>query len=231
MKKTILFFVAVLVSLGLQAQTKLETMQDSASYAFGVLVGKNLQRQLPEGLNIDLIMTAMSAALKNEDMALDQQTATQCFTTFNTAAQAKAEEKNKAQAQQNKVAGEKFLTENKKRKEIMTTGSGLQYEVLSKGAGTASPSATDRVRVHYHGTTIDGGVFDSSVERGEPITFGLNQVIKGWTEGLQLMKVGDKFKFYIPADLAYGDNSPSPKIPPGSMLVFEVELFDINPED
>ncbi len=231
MKKMILFFVAVLISLGLEAQTKLETMQDSASYAFGVLVGKNLQRQLPEGLNVDLIMAAMTAALKNEDLALDQQTATQCFTTFNTAAQAKAEEKNKAQAEQNKVAGEKFLAENKKRKEIMATASGLQYEVLSKGAGTESPKATDRVRVHYHGTTIDGGIFDSSVERGEPITFGLNQVIKGWTEGLQLMKVGDKFKFYIPADLAYGDNSPSPKIPPGSVLIFEVELFDINPED
>ncbi|MCB0530558.1 MAG: FKBP-type peptidyl-prolyl cis-trans isomerase [Lewinellaceae bacterium] len=231
MKKTILFLVAVSISLGLQAQTKLETMQDSASYAFGVLVGKNLQRQLPEGLNVDVIMAAMTAALKNEDLALDQQAATQCFTSFNTAAQAKAEEKNKAQAEQNKVAGDKFLAENKKRKEIMTTASGLQYEVLSKGTGTESPKATDRVRVHYHGTTIDGGVFDSSVERGEPITFGLNQVIKGWTEGLQLMKVGDKFKFYIPADLAYGDNSPSPKIPPGSVLVFEVELFDINPEE
>lgn len=231
MKKTILFLVAVMISLGLQAQTKLETMQDSASYAFGVLVGKNLQRQLPEGLNVDVVMAAMTAALKNEQLAMDQQAATQCFTTFNTAAQAKAEEKNKAQAELNKAAGEKFLAENKKRKEIMTTASGLQYEVMSKGAGTESPKATDRVRVHYHGTTIDGGVFDSSVERGEPITFGLNQVIKGWTEGLQLMKVGDKFKFYIPADLAYGNGSPSPKIPPGSVLVFEVELFDINPEE
>lgn len=109
--------------------------------------------------------------------------------------------------------------------EMTTTASGLKYQVLKSGGGTASPKATDTVRVHYHGTLLNGTVFDSSVQRGQPISFPLNQVISGWTEGLQLMKVGDKFKFEIPANLAYGDQSPSPLIPAGSTLVFEVELL------
>lgn len=114
-----------------------------------------------------------------------------------------------------------------KSQEVTTTASGLKYQVLKHGTGTVSPKATDSVRVHYHGTLLDGTVFDSSVERGQPISFPLNGVISGWTEGLQLMKVGDKFKFTIPPNLAYGDTSPSPKIPPNSTLVFEVELLGI----
>ena len=108
-----------------------------------------------------------------------------------------------------------------------TTATGLKYQVLKHGSGTVSPKATDTVQVHYHGTLLNGTVFDSSVERGQPATFPLNRVIRGWTEGLQLMKVGDKFRFEIPPDLAYGPNSPSPKIPPNSTLVFEVELLAI----
>lgn len=111
--------------------------------------------------------------------------------------------------------------------ETKTTASGLKYQVLKQGTGTASPKAADSVKVHYHGTLLNGTVFDSSVQRGEPISFGLSQVIPGWTEGLQLMKVGDKFKFEIPANLAYGERSPSPQIPPNSTLVFEVELLGI----
>ena len=111
--------------------------------------------------------------------------------------------------------------------EMTTTASGLKYQVLQEGTGTTSPKATDTVKVHYHGTLLDGTVFDSSVERGQPISFALNQVIPGWTEGLQLMKVGDKFRFEIPPNLAYGPNSPSPKIPPNSTLIFEVELLGI----
>jgi peptidylprolyl isomerase len=111
--------------------------------------------------------------------------------------------------------------------DMTTTATGLKYQVLKKGTGTQSPKATDTVKVHYHGTLLNGTVFDSSVERGQPISFPLNAVIPGWTEGVQLMKVGDKFKFEIPANLAYGPNSPSPKIPPNSTLVFEVELLGI----
>lgn len=107
------------------------------------------------------------------------------------------------------------------------TASGLKYQVLKHGTGTVSPKASDTVKVHYHGTLLNGTVFDSSVERGQPISFPLNAVIPGWTEGLQLMKVGDKFKFEIPSNLAYGPNSPSPAIPPNSTLVFEVELLGI----
>jgi FKBP-type peptidyl-prolyl cis-trans isomerase len=108
-----------------------------------------------------------------------------------------------------------------------TTASGLKYQVLKQGTGTVSPKATDTVKVHYHGTLLDGSVFDSSVQRGEPATFPLNRVISGWTEGLQLMKVGDKFKFEIPPNLGYGARSPGPGIPPNSTLVFEVELLAI----
>lgn len=111
--------------------------------------------------------------------------------------------------------------------EMITTASGLKYQVLKRGTGTVSPKATDTVNVHYHGTLLNGTVFDSSVERGQPISFPLNRVIPGWTEGLQLMKVGDKFKFQIPPNLAYGENSPTPAIPPNSTLVFEVELLGI----
>lgn len=111
--------------------------------------------------------------------------------------------------------------------DMKTTASGLKYQVLKEGSGTVSPTATQTVRVHYHGTLLDGTVFDSSVERGEPISFPLNRVIPGWTEGLQLMQVGDKYRFTIPPNLAYGPNSPSPKIPPNSTLVFEVELLGI----
>ncbi len=124
--------------------------------------------------------------------------------------------------------GKKFLAENGKREGVITTESGLQYEVLVAKTEGDSPVATSTVNVHYHGTTIDGQVFDSSVERGMPISFGLNQVIAGWTEGLQYMKVGEKFKFFIPEDIAYGDYSPSPAIPAGSTLIFEVELFEVN---
>ena len=112
--------------------------------------------------------------------------------------------------------------------EMTTTASGLKYQVLTHGTGTVSPKATDTVKVHYEGKLLDGTVFDSSIARGQPISFPLNQVIPGWTEGLQLMKVGDKFKFVIPANLAYGANSPGPGIPPNSTLVFEVELLGIN---
>ena len=123
---------------------------------------------------------------------------------------------------------EAFLSENAKAEGVITTASGLQYKILQVGHGSTSPGPNDRVRVHYHGTLIDGTVFDSSVERGEPISFGLNQVIKGWTEGLQLMVVGQKNRLFIPSDLAYGDRGAGRKIGPGDALIFDVELLGIN---
>ena len=124
-------------------------------------------------------------------------------------------------------AGHKFLEVNKTKEGVQTTDSGLQYQILEKGEGDKNPGAYDKVKVHYHGTLIDGTVFDSSVSRGQPISFGLNQVIKGWTEGVQLMVVGDKYRFFIPSHLAYGNRSAG-AIKPGSTLIFDVELLGIN---
>lgn len=222
--KFLLSALALTLTASLHAQrASLNTAQDSASFAYGMLIGNSLKRQLPAGLNLNLVMKGLSDAIQDAELPMDQQTATDIFNRYTQETQRRAGEENKA-------AGLKFLEENKKRPGVTTTASGLQYEVLKRGDGKVSPKATDRVKVHYHGTNIDGSVFDSSVERGEPITFGLNQVIAGWTEGLQLMHVGDKFKFYIPSELAYGERSPSPKIKPNSVLIFEVELFEINPD-
>jgi len=133
---------------------------------------------------------------------------------------------NQKAAALNQEKGSAFLAENAKKDGVKTTASGLQYEVLQSGNGENHPTASSTVRVHYHGTLIDGTVFDSSVDRGETISFPLNRVIPGWTEGVQLMKVGDKFRFYIPSNLGYGDRSAG-KIPAGSTLIFDVELFEI----
>jgi peptidylprolyl isomerase len=133
---------------------------------------------------------------------------------------------NKKAAIENIAIGKDFLIKNKASQDVQETASGLQYQVLQKGQGQTHPSASSPVKVHYHGLLLDGTVFDSSVERGEPISFSLNQVIKGWTEGVQLMVEGDKFKFFIPSELAYGNRSTG-KISAGSLLIFEVELLEI----
>jgi peptidylprolyl isomerase len=129
-------------------------------------------------------------------------------------------------AETNQAQGDAFLAENSKKEDVITTESGLQYQVLQKGEGEENPTATSRVKVHYHGTLIDGTVFDSSVDRNEPIAFGLNQVIKGWTEGVQLMVEGDKFRLFVPSNLGYGKGGTGP-IPPASVLIFDVELLEI----
>ncbi|AAN54455.1 FKBP-type peptidyl-prolyl cis-trans isomerase [Shewanella oneidensis MR-1] len=139
------------------------------------------------------------------------------FTTMN----------NQKAAQENIRLGNEFLAQNKTKEGVVTTASGLQYQVLNQGSGTIHPKASDTVTVHYHGTLIDGTIFDSSVERGDPIAFPLNRVIKGWTEGVQLMVEGDKYRFFIPSDLAYGNRSTG-KIGGGSVLIFDVELLKIN---
>lgn len=135
-------------------------------------------------------------------------------------------EEREKQSETNKEKGTKFLEENKAKEDVVTLKSGLQYQILKKGTG-ASPKATDTVKCHYKGTTIDGKEFDSSYKRGEPATFALNRVIKGWTEGLQLMKEGGKWRFFIPSELAYGERGSGPNIGPNEVLIFEVELLGI----
>jgi FKBP-type peptidyl-prolyl cis-trans isomerase len=135
---------------------------------------------------------------------------------------------NAGSPEENKAAGAAYLATNGKKAGISTTASGLQYEVVTKGTGTKNPAATDKVTVHYKGTTIDGKEFDSSYGRGEPITFGLNQVIPGWTEGVQLMTEGAKYRFYIPSELAYGENGAGAAIGANETLIFDVELIKIN---
>ena len=163
---------------------------------------------------------AIQDVLTDQDLKIDVQQANANVQSYMQAKQA-------AQFAENKEAGEAFLAENAQRSNVVTTESGLQYEVLNPGSG-AKPSATNNVTVHYHGTLIDGTVFDSSVNRGTPASFGLNQVIKGWTEGLQLMSTGAKYRFYIPYSLGYGEQAAGQAIKPFSTLIFEVELIKIN---
>ena len=173
---------------------------------------------------------AFIAAEAGQPLRLTEEEMNQLLQTYfepkNKEYQAKLEAKKKAEGAENIAVGKKFLAENAKKKGVITMENGMQYEVITPATGR-KPSKTDKVKTHYHGTLINGDVFDSSVERGEPIEFPLTGVIKGWQEGIPLMSVGAKYRFYIPQELAYGMQSPSPKIPAGSTLIFEVELLDI----
>ncbi|MEL6658098.1 MAG: FKBP-type peptidyl-prolyl cis-trans isomerase [Bacteroidota bacterium] len=192
---------------------------ESVSYSLGILVAQNLKNQGFKDINIEEFGAAIDDVLQDRETKVDVTQANEIVQQYMQAAKA-------AQHKDNKDAGEAFLAENKLRGEVVTTDSGLQYEVLTEGEGS-KPKATDEVEVHYHGTLIDGTVFDSSVQRGETTSFPLNRVISGWTEGLQLMSVGSKYKFYIPYNLAYGDQGAGAQIKPFSALVFEVELISI----
>lgn len=193
---------------------QLKDAVDSVNYANAVYIASNLRKQLGDELRPELLMAVLRAAMNGESTLMTPDAAMKYANDYGI--------------NKNKAEGRKYLEMNKKRSGVVTLPSGLQYEVLKKGTGTVSPVATSRVEVHYHGTLLDGSVFDSSVQRGQTATFGLNQVIKGWTEGVQYMKEGDKFKFFIPSDLAYGDRgAPGGKIKPGSTLIFEVELVKI----
>lgn len=206
----------------------LETDEQKASYGIGYGFASNLLTQT-QGieLNSDAMIQGVLDAFAESEMAIaeaDVQAAIAALQQKQIEAQAaESEAKSKAAREE----GEAFLAENATKDGIITTDSGLQYEVLEASGGEEHPTAESSVSVHYHGTLINGTVFDSSVDRGEPVDFPLANVIKGWTEGVQLMAKGDKYRFFIPADLAYGDNQVSPDIPPGSTLIFEVELLDI----
>ncbi len=197
----------------------LKTPEDSLSYAVGVLLAKVLVSQGVAEVNLDLVHQGMKAALNDEQTLFSAAEANQIVQDYAVAQQERLMEANKA-------AGEQFLAENAKRPGVVTLPSGLQYEVIKEGDGP-SPTEEDEVTVHYHGTLIDGTVFDSSVERGEPATFPVSGVIPGWVEALQLMKVGSKWKLFIPAELAYGERGAGGAIGPNEVLIFEVELLGI----
>lgn len=207
------------------AAGKPESLQDRASYIIGFNLGRSLTTNDVK-VNADLIIKGLRDALGNTPSVLTEAEMNETMQTFQQQIQQQQTEKRNAVAAKNKTEGEAFLTKNKERKEVKTTASGLQYEVLTEGTGP-SPKPTDTVTVNYKGTLMDGTVFDSSYARNQPATFVLNQVIPGWTEGVQLMKVGGKYKFYIPAALGYGDRGAGGVIGPNAPLIFEVELISI----
>ena len=225
MKKIILTVIAVSLLLascrsGSKDAAKAATATKDPSYAFGVGIGKTIKEMGVE-LKYDQFMKGMKDVLEKNKPSITDEEATQIIQTAITDATAK-------KAKDNLAKEEKFLADNGKKSGVVTTASGLQYQVEKEGTGVA-PKATDVVKVNYVGTLLDGTKFDSSIDRGEPATFPLNQVIPGWTEGIQLMKVGGKTKFFIPSKLAYGENGMGRVIPANSTLIFEVDLLEINP--
>jgi FKBP-type peptidyl-prolyl cis-trans isomerase FklB len=227
MKLSIIALATVLVVSPLFAQEKsapLKDQKDKVSYSIGLNIGFNLSKQKVP-INPDALAAGLKDALANKP----QMTEAQVKETM-TAFEKDMMEQQKQAADKNSAEGTKFLDDNKKKEGVKTTPSGLQYQSLKEGSG-AQPKASDTVTVNYRGTLIDGTEFDSSYKRNEPATFPLNAVIKGWTEGLQLMKKGSKYKFFIPSTLAYGERSPGAGIPPNSTLIFEVELVEIKGGD
>jgi FKBP-type peptidyl-prolyl cis-trans isomerase len=218
MKKILFLPLLLCTTFYNQAQKTMNNELDSVSYLLGAAIGGNVMKDIPEA-NKEMIIQGLRDKLYGNPLVISDPTNQALNTYF--------QQKQERDAKQAQEAGVQFLAENKKNPAVKVTPSGLQYEVIKQGTG-AKPTATSKVKVHYHGTTPSGEVFDSSVQRGEPITFGLNQVIKGWTEGLQLMAVGSKYRLFIPQELAYGANpQPGSIIKPYMPLVFEVELLGI----
>lgn len=196
---------------------EMKTEIDSVSYALGVNIGSQIKTQFKD-IDLELLSQAIKDAYADELKMTPEEAGPML--------QAYAQQAQQRIADENLKEGEEFLAKNGKRKEVTTTESGLQYEVMNEGVGE-KPTSESQVKVHYHGTLIDGTVFDSSVERNQPATFGVTQVIPGWTEALQLMSVGAKWKIYLPANIAYGERGAGASIGPNSTLIFEVELLEI----
>ena len=192
---------------------------DKFSYAIGLGIGQNLLSMGAQGINVEDFAQAISDVLNRKETAISHNEARDIVNKYFEELEAKMNAENIEK-------GKAFLAENAKKEGVVTLPSGLQYQVIKEGNGK-KPSATDRVKCHYEGTLIDGTLFDSSIKRGQPAVFGLNQVIKGWTEGLQLMSEGAKWKLFIPSHLGYGAQQAGEMIPPHSTLVFEVELIEV----
>ena len=219
MNKNILIILLISITTIMSAQ-KITNEIDSVSYSLGVNIGENIKAQFPD-IDLNNFEAAIKDVLDNKkEPKITGADAQKVIQDFFKKQQAKASESVIEE-------GEKFLIDNAKRNEVTTLESGLQYEILKTGEGP-KPSLNDQVTTHYHGTLIDGTVFDSSVDRGEPATFPVSGVIKGWTEALQLMSVGSKWKLFVPYDLAYGERGAGPQIGPFTTLIFEVELIKIN---
>ena len=196
------------------------------SYALGLSMGNNFRNSGIQQINVNDFADGVASVFYGSEPKMSYAEAKEIIRVFFTELEAKQREEVSKMAEVNKAAGEAFLLENGKRAEVKTTPSGLQYEILDEGKGV-QPSSTDQVEVHYTGKLIDGTVFDSSVDRGVPATFGVTQVIPGWVEALQLMKEGAKWRLFIPSDLAYGPNGAGPTIGPNSTLIFDVELLKV----
>ena len=233
MKKVSVLVAVALVAMGTtftscggsHKSASLKSAVDSAGDAIGISTGAGCKEDLttlPGGeANVDDLIAGFIQAIKGDSAAMKMtpQEAQQYLQTYFVEAQAR-------EAAKSKEEGEKFLAENKTKEGVITTESGLQYQVITEGTGV-KPTAEDRVKVHYTGTLLDGTKFDSSVDRGEPAEFGVSQVIKGWTEGLQIMPAGSKYIFWIPSELAYGERGAGQDIKPNSVLKFEVELLEV----
>lgn len=231
MKKVSVLVATAIVAMGLTScggshkSASLKTAADSVSYAIGLSTGagyKDNLKTLPgDPANVDDLIAGFIQGIKGDSSAMKMtpQAAQAYIQTYFMEASAR-------DAKKTREEGEKFLAENKTKKDVITTESGLQYQVVTEGTGE-KPTADDKVKVHYTGTLLNGTVFDSSVERGEPAEFGVGQVIKGWTEVLQLMPVGSKYIVWIPSELAYGERGAGGDIKPNSTLKFEIELLEI----
>lgn len=212
----------VLAGCDSQTSVELKTPAQKASYGIGLNMGKSLAQEGMDDLDSKAVAQGIEDAIGKKEQQLKDEELVEAFAYL----QKRAEERMAKMSEESAKAGKTFLADNGKREGVTTTASGLQYEVLKKADG-AQPKASDVVTVHYEGKLTDGKVFDSSVERGSPIDLPVSGVIPGWVEGLQLMHVGEKYKLYIPSELAYGAQSPSPAIPANSVLVFELELLAI----
>jgi len=212
----------VLAGCDSQTSVKLDTPAQKASYGIGLNMGKSLAQEGMDDLDSQAVAQGIEDAIGNKEQKLTDEQLMEAFTFLQTRAEERMVEMNAKAVE----AGKKFLEDNAKRDGVKTTESGLQYEVVKSAEGR-QPTENDVVTVHYEGSLTDGTVFDSSIKRGSPIDLPVGGVIPGWVEGLQLMHVGEKYKLYIPSELAYGEQSPSPLIPANSVLVFDLELLDI----
>lgn len=199
---------------------------DKLSYALGIGVGSQLRDLGVDNFEVDDFAQAVKDIIAGNDLAVDHNEAQKLVNHFFQEAEKRKQSEMSEKGKQARIDGERFLSENGKKAGVMTLPSGLQYQVLNEGTGK-KPKATDNVKCHYEGTLIDGTVFDSSYRRGEPAVFPLNGVIAGWTEGLQLMSEGAKYRFFIPFNLAYGANGAGAMIPPYAALIFDVELIEV----